>query len=725
MSAPSSPSSVSLAGTLEGITYYNSENHYTVARLKTDEAQSSVTIVGYMPGTNPGDSLSLEGKWESHARFGQQFKVITFEVTLPQSIDGVRKYLASGFIKGVGEITVNRMINTFGEKTLQIIETEPEKLTQVKGIAAKTAQRIAESWREQHAVRHLMRFLQDTGINTAYSARILKQYGTQAIEIISSDPYRIVSDIPAIGFYVADAIALNRGVPKTDPGRVRACVLHEMQRVAGEGHTFVPEGDLCAQCVRKFEIDDAVVREAVSELADTELVSEVAAEAPESNDIYLKSLHEAETGIALRIRALLSMPPEDAELNTEDVILNRLAIQLSREQQDALENMLRHRVVILTGGPGTGKTTLIRSLTAVYDAMGRQIVLAAPTGRAAKRLAEVTGKKATTIHRLLGYQPQDGLFEHDRDNPIDADGVVIDEASMVDVSLMHHLLSAVHLQTRIILVGDVHQLPPVGPGNVLSDMIASQRVKTFELQHIFRQAQQSPIVLNAHRVRTGQMPDISPADPDDGLTEFYFFERSQPQRAADLVVELCTRRIPDKFDLDPIHEIQVLTPMHKGEVGTLNLNQALQQALNPRSAAPSGQIGRFRPGDKVMHLRNNYQKEVFNGDIGTVAEVDKPRERLRVDYEGRLVDYDTAELDELTLAYAISVHKSQGSEYPAVVVPLLRQHYPLLQRNLLYTAITRGRRLVVIIGSRQALEIALNNDKPRQRLSSLARRLST
>ena len=444
--------------------------------------------------------------------------------------------------------------------------------------------------------------------------------------------------------------------------------------------------------------------------------------------LYLSALHRAETGIALRLKAFLSVPVKPPDIDQEQMtreILARLAIQLSAEQQAVLEEILLHHIAIITGGPGTGKTTLIRSIAAICDRLRQKTTLSAPTGRAARRLSEVARKKASTLHKLLGYNLEQNDFEKDEDDPLDVDVMIVDEASMMDAHLMFHLLKAVPVTATLILVGDVFQLPSVGPGNILSDLIRSGAIRTFELKEIFRQAEKSPIVVNAHRVRQGNLPNLEKDRNPEGLSEFYFIEQYQPETVVKTIVELCSRKIPERFGFDPVRDIQVLSPMHKGTVGTIQLNQVLQEALNPQSSPGAGI--QFRPGDKVMHLKNNYAKEVFNGDIGVISEIDQSpqlsKRRLSVHYDDRLVDYENEELEELTLAYAISVHKSQGSEYPAVVIPLMSQHHPLLQRNLLYTAITRGKKLVIIVGTRQALDTAIKNDKPRNRLSLLDRRL--
>ncbi len=725
MMPSSSQDHITLEGHLERITFYNPENHYTIARLRVGKIENPTTVVGHMPGVNPGDTLKIRGHWETHTRYGQQFKVAQFEVRLPRSVEGIRKYLDSGFIKGVGPVIINRIIHRFGKRSLEIIETRPERLLEVKGIGRKIFKRLLRAWNEHHSVRYFIRFLQENGISTTYCARILKEYGSEAVEIISKDPYRIVRDIPSIGFYVADAIALNRGLQRDDPKRVQACVYHQVGQFAHEGHTFVHEDKLVESCAGNFEIPEYRLAEAVGDLVDAdELVVENAPGDPRRRAVFLKSLHQAEETIASRLDAMLTVSVSEPALSEHQItleILRKLAIKLSYEQMAVLDGILQHPVAVVTGGPGTGKTTLIRSITAICEAMGKRILLAAPTGRAAKRLSEVTGKKARTIHRLLGYSFRDDFFEHHRDNPLDADAVIIDEASMVDVVLMYHLVNAVHMTCKLILVGDVFQLPPVGPGTVLHDMIRSRKIKTFELTQIFRQAAQSAIVVNAHKVRNGESLTLKGTDYSGRLSEFYFIQQGNPKSVVQTIVELCQSRIPQSFDMHPVADIQVLTPMHKGDVGTLNLNRVLQRVLNTRSG---DRVGGYQPGDKVMHLRNNYQKDVFNGDIGTIHLTDKVRNCLAVDYEDKVVEYDAAELNELSLAYAISVHKSQGSEYPAVVVPILTQHYPLLQRNLLYTAITRAKHLVILIGTTKAVQIALDNDKPRSRLTSLSAKLS-
>ncbi len=716
-----------LEGCLERITYFNVENHYTIAKLKTSKTHNIVTILGTMAEVNPGQTLKIKGIWETHPRYGQQFKIASYEVVLPATIDGIRKYLESGIIKGIGPSMANRIVSCFGAKTFEIIEKEPEKLLEVKAIGKAKAALICNAWKDHHVARSLMQFLQKMGVQTSYCAKILKEYGPDAVNIISKDPFCMTTDIPGIGFYFADTVAQKLGIEKDHPRRVRACILHVMQQVINQGDVFAYQDQIVDHCKNLFRITPGVTLNEIDRLfTAAELVIESASGDPDKKIVYLKEIHQAETGIANRLKALLSVPVTPAGINAERIakeVQKKLAITLSSEQLNALEEILSHRAVIITGGPGTGKTTLIRSINAVFSALGKHVLLAAPTGRAARRLSEVTRSKAKTIHKLLGFNFKEGLFEKNPDNPLDADAMIIDEASMVDTFLMYHLIKALPMTSVLILVGDIFQLPSVGPGNVLSDMIKSKLLPVFYLKKIFRQAHESPIVVNAHRVRRGESPVLKPLDDSDGLSEFYFMEQNNQNKVVSTIIELCARTIPERFDFDPMYEIQVLTPMHKGVIGTTNLNQVLQKVLNPNPVMIEAMGSTFKTGDKIMHLKNNYQKEVFNGDIGIINSVDRKEKQLSVDYYGRIVTYDFTEMDEISLAYAISVHKSQGSEYPAVILPIMTQHFVLLQRNLLYTAITRGKNLVILVGTKKALNIALRNNKPTERLSGLASRL--
>jgi len=716
-----------LEGCLERITYFNAENHYTIAKLKTSKTHNIVTIVGTMAAVNPGQALKIKGIWETHPRYGQQFKIASYEVVLPATIDGIRKYLESGIIKGIGPSMANRIVNCFGAKTFEIIEKEPEKLLEVKAIGKAKAALICNAWKDHHVARSLMQFLQNMGVQTSYCAKILKEYGPDAVNIISKDPFRMTTDIPGIGFYFADTVAQKLGIEKDHPRRARACILHEMQQVINQGDVFAYQDQIVDHCKNLFRITPGVTLNEIDRLFTAgELVIESAPGDPDKKIVYLKEIHQAETGIANRLKALLSVPVTASGINAERIsreVQKKLAITLSSEQLNALEEILSHRAVIITGGPGTGKTTLIRSINAVFSVLGKHVLLAAPTGRAARRLSEVTRSKAKTIHKVLGFNFKEGLFEKNPDNPLDADAMIIDEASMVDTFLMYHLIKALPMTSVLILVGDIFQLPSVGPGNVLSDMIKSKLLPVFYLKKIFRQTHESPIVVNAHRVRRGESPVLKPLDDSDGLSEFYFLEQNNQKKVVSTIVELCTRTIPERFDFDPMYEVQVLTPMHKGVIGTTNLNQVLQKVLNPNPVMIEAMGSTFKTGDKIMHLKNNYQKEVFNGDIGIISSINRKEKQLSVDYYGRIVTYDFTEMDEISLAYAISVHKSQGSEYPAVILPIMTQHFVLLQRNLLYTAITRGENLVILVGTKKALNIALRNNKPTERLSGLASRL--
>ncbi|MGB5155844.1 SF1B family DNA helicase RecD2 [Desulfobacterium sp. N47] len=717
-----------IEGYLQNITYFNEETHYTIAKIRAHGIESPVTVVGFMAAVSPGESLKISGNWETHPRYGEQLKIRTFEVTLPATAEGIKKYLGSGIIKGIGPLAASRLVDSFGSLTLEIIEKNPERLLEVAGIGKAKAAAITDAWQSHHLVRSLMNFLQDAGVRTSYCGKIIKLYGEDSVNILSDNPYCIVKDIPGAGFYIADAIARKLGFAQDKPERIRACILYLLEQGANDGHVFLYGNKIIEKCRDTFGIGyDYVIDELYYLYESGDIFIEKNSGHFETDAVYLKELYLAEKGIADRLIAYQSIPLSPFSLDTDEIIQKiqkKLAIKLSQEQLDVIRGVFSHRIAIITGGPGTGKTTLVRSVAAIFDSFGKKIELAAPTGRAARRLTEITGRYAQTIHRLLGYNAIDGYFDKDQDNPIEADAVIIDEASMVDTLLMYSLIKAVPASSSIIFVGDIFQLPSVGPGNILSDLIDSNKIPVFYLSKIFRQEDESPIIINAHRVRQGESPVFKePVDPG-GISEFYFIEQNKAERIAPLILELCKKVIPRFCACDPVEDIQVLTPMHKGVAGTIYLNQMLQKSLNPDPVFIEAAGSRFKQGDKVMHLKNNYQKEVFNGDIGFVVSIDEKMKELLVNYYDRTVEYSFDELDELSPAYAISVHKSQGSEYPVVIIPLVTEHYMLLQRNLLYTAITRGSRIVILIGSRRALDIALKNDKPRERLSGLKNRLS-
>jgi len=702
---------ITIAGTLERITYQNPDNHYTIARIKTCRTKDDVTVVGHMAGAAEGETLNIKGQWVSHPKYGDQFKVDFFEVTLPATVSDIRKYLASGIIKGIGKAMAGRIVDKFQEDSLDVIENEPERLRQIQGIGKAKAGIISRAWNRHHSVRRIMQFLKEHDVGVFHASIILNHYGSQALDILTKEPYAVSRDIPEAGFEIADAIALKAGFKRDDPERIKACLVYLLLKGEGDGHVYAREDAIVKRCIQLTSAGEDRIHDAIDSLAsEGEVVFE-------NNDLYLKRLYRAETGIALRIKAMLSVPVQVFGMAEDEItkeVLSRLAVKLSSQQVDVVSQALTHRVMIITGGPGTGKTTLIRAVCAVFYKLGQKVLLCAPTGRAARRLSQVTGKKASTLHKQLQYDQENESFGKNSMNPLDADVFIVDEASMVDTMLMYHLTQAVPVNSVLILVGDIFQLPSVGPGNVLSDIINSGAVKTFSLTRIFRQAELSPIVMNAHCIRKGEMPELTRDSKEEGLSEFYFIENNAPKRVVDTILELCSNRIKKAFP--HIDEIQVLTPMHRGEAGTINLNQRLQEVLNRNVEGIESRGLVFKKGDKVMHLKNNYQKDVFNGDIGIVHEIEKSEHRVTVDYDGRLVDYDILDLDELTLAYAVSVHKSQGSEYSAVVVAMTTMHYPLLQRNLLYTAMTRGKNLVIIVGSKRAVEIALDNNRTDNRL---------
>ncbi len=727
-----------IEGVLERTLYHNEETGYTVASLRAEGHTTPVTVVGSLVGVNLGERLRLRGKWETHPRFGPQYRVESYTPIIPATAADIEKYLASGVVKGIGPVMASRLVKCFGEKTLEVIDREPERLSEVQGIGPKRFRAIAEAWREQQELRDVMLFLQSHDVSASRAAKIYKHYGRRALAIVREDPYRLASDIFGIGFKTADGIAQRLGFPADSRQRAEAGIIYTLQQLTEEGHIYFPRGELIERCGGLLGMEPPLIERALlSQKEGARIIEEELPEAPGRMAIYLPTFHLAEKETARRLKALISTPRPDSTLRALPAAeglspresLRRFAVEATAlgpatsDQRRAIEGTLTEKVLIITGGPGTGKTSVISAVASLLSRLKLRVALAAPTGRAAKRLSEVTGREAMTVHRLLEYSPHKGCFQRDAENPLRADAVIIDEASMLDALLTHHLLKAIPAEASLVLVGDVDQLPSVGPGNVLKDLISSGALPVVWLREIFRQARESLIVINAHRVNAGQFPALRAERGE--LSDFYFIEEEDARDALRVLLEVCTRRLPERFGLDPLNDVQVLTPMNRGAVGAANLNSELQRALNPSGRELSREGKVFRVRDKVMQIRNNYEKGVFNGDIGQVHRLDPESGELEVDFGNLRVGYDLKELDELVHAYAVTVHKSQGSEYPAVVLPLLTQHFMLLQRNLLYTALTRARKLAVIIGSKKALAIAVKNDKVQKRFTALAHRLLT
>jgi exodeoxyribonuclease V alpha subunit len=784
-----------IRGSVERVTYYNPENGYSVVRLTPDSRgmlpfkyasgrEALITIVGNLPEVTPGEWLRLSGRWVNHPQYGRQFQVEQCRQTLPASVEGIKRYLGSGMIRGVGKVMAERIVDKFGEETLAVIDEEPDRLRDILGIGPKRVKSIKKAWEEQKAIKDVMIFLQSHGVSSGLAIKIYKKYEDEALDVVQRTPYKLVQDVHGIGFKTADKIAQALGLAHDDPARIEAGIAYTLNRMADEGHVYAPQEELLPEAAKILGVDPQQVSAVMEALESEESIkretitydigdgAQGGGQPPavqEECAVYLTPFYYSEIGVTNRLQRMVEHPtsrlhalrkqssgkrslpgqfaqttdqhPQTANLgkgslpgqfaqttdqrpqtaNPQSLISNlRSPVELAPQQLEAIHTAITHKVTILTGGPGTGKTTTLRALLDVLDGSGHTYALAAPTGRAAKRMAEATGREAKTIHRLLEYRPGEGFGRHDH-NPVDAAMTVIDEAFMPDLVLSNTLLKAIGPDSHLLLVGDVDQLPSVGAGDVLRDLIDSEVTAVVRLQTIFRQAADSLIVRNAHRINRGQMP-LTPK----GANDFFLFVKEDPEELVELLVDIVKRRIPQKFGLDAMDEIQVLSPMYRGSAGVNNLNDVLQKALNPPAGRKAERrlSGRaYRVGDKVMQTVNNYDKSVYNGDIGRVTALDAVQQTMTVSVDGAPVVYDFLEVDELVHAYAISVHKSQGAEYPCVVMPIITQHYMMLQRNLLYTAVTRARELVVLVGTRRALAIAVRNDQVSRRHSALEWRL--
>jgi exodeoxyribonuclease V alpha subunit len=718
---PQAPAA-SVEGVLDRVAFSSDESAWSVVKLAVPGRRELVTAVGNLLGVQPGENLRLSGRWTTDKRYGEQFTVESFVTVEPATLVGIEKYLGSGLVHGVGKVMAERLVGHFGIETLQVIDQHPSRLTEVEGIGPVRRDRIARAWVEQRRIKDVMVFLQAHGVSTAYATRIYRQYRDRAIAVVRENPYRLAFDVAGIGFKSADKIAEQLGIGRTSPVRAEAGVMHVLATLADHGHVYAPRPRLVSAAAEILAIDPALVEQAIAALASATRI--VVEPLPSGDDaVYTTSLHAAETGAAARVRLLLATPPRPIRIDVERAIAwfeEQQKIGLAEEQREAIRRATLGKLVVVTGGPGTGKTTLVNGIIRILEKKGRRILLGAPTGRAAKRMSETTGRGAKTIHRLLEFNPKTFGFDRDAENPLEADVVILDEASMIDTVLAFHVLRALPLHCQLVLVGDVDQLPSVGPGSVLGDVIRSGVADVVRLRRIFRQGTESLIVLNAHRVNEGLMPEL-PAE--SSKADFFFIERREPEEIMATLKALVRQNIPNRFALDPVSDVQILTPMQRGLLGVANINAELQALLNPSGDTITRGSRTFRAGDKVMQVRNNYDREVYNGDIGRIASVDTVEQELRVTFDGRAVTYEQGDLDELVLAYACSIHKSQGSEYPCVVIPLHTQHYVMLQRNLLYTALTRGKRLVVLVGSSRALSLAVQNDTIEERCTRLAERL--
>jgi exodeoxyribonuclease V alpha subunit len=710
--------SEALAGTVERVTFHNADTGFAVLKVKARGKRDLITVVGHAPTISAGEFVTASGGWVNDRSHGVQFKAQVLKATAPTTSEGIERYLASGQMRGIGPAMAKRIVATFGDATFDIIEATPERLKEVSGIGPMRASRIVAGWAEQKAVREIMIFLHSHGVGTARAVRIFKTYGHEAIKVMIEDPYRLARDVRGIGFRSADLIAEKLGIEKTAPKRLRAGVSFALQTAMDEGHCGLPVEILTGLAERLLEVDAALIRVAIGEALATGEVMEDAIEGQPC--IFLKGLYLAEQAITDRLVARAAGSPPWPAIDLERAITwveSRTGKALSASQREALRLVLASKVAVITGGPGVGKTSTLDSILRILVAKGVEVALAAPTGRAAKRMTEQTGVEAKTIHRLLEVSPKHGGFTRNEENPLACDLLVIDETSMVDVPLMNALLKAVPPHAALLLVGDVDQLPSVGPGQVLADIINSGRVPVVRLTEVFRQAAESRIVVNAHRINTGQMPQA----PRVGeASDFYLVEITAPEEGVTKLIEVVSQRIPRRFGLNPLRDVQVLCPMNRGVLGAHSLNHELQRVLNPNPPASVERFGwRFAPGDRVMQIENDYDKEVFNGDLGSVARIDDEEGALVVNFDGREVAYPFAELDTLVPAFATTIHKSQGSEYPAVVIPVTTQHYTMLARNLLYTGVTRGKKLVVLVAQRKAVAIAVRGGQMKRRWTKL------
>jgi exodeoxyribonuclease V alpha subunit len=707
-----------LAGLVERVTYQNADSGFCVIRVKARGHRDLVTVVGHAAVISAGEWITAVGDWTNDRTHGQQFKARFLKTSAPTSAEGIEKYLGSGMIRGIGPVYARKLLRAFGDKVFDVIEAEPGRLQDVDGIGPVRANRIVVGWAEQKAVREIMFFLHSHGVGSARAVRIYKTYGADAVQVMSENPYRLARDIRGIGFKTADTIAMKLGVAKTAMIRVRAGISYALTEAMDEGHCGLPTAELTPLAERLLDVPQDLIRTALDlELADGTVIADYVGE---TACVFLAGLYRAERAIAERLLTLnkgkIPWPWIDPD-KAIPWVEQRTSLTLADSQKAAVATAFASKVLVITGGPGVGKTTIVNSILRILSAKDMSLLLCAPTGRAAKRMNEATGLEAKTIHRLLEVDPKGGGFRRDETNPLDCDLLVVDETSMVDVLLMHALVRAVPHKAALLVVGDVDQLPSVGPGQVLADMIASGAIPVVRLTEVFRQAAESRIIVNAHRINQGVIPDLRKPDAE---SDFYFVEAEDPETAVGRIIELVKTRIPRRFGLDPIRDIQVLCPMNRGGVGARSLNIELQAALNPAGERKVERFGwTFAPGDKVMQIENDYDKEVYNGDIGYVADVEPDDGELTASFDGRSVSYGFGELDTLVPAYATTIHKSQGSEYPAVVIPVMTQHYTMLQRNLLYTGVTRGKRLVVLVGQKKAVAIAVRSVSGRRRWSKL------